>query len=216
VIAAAFLALNFYTYHFFATAAVLPQRDPLDDFPLQLGDWRCDTPQELTEAIIDNLGVTDYRICDYVRRAPWGHVNLYLGYHASQVRREGGGSGENSIHPPEHCIPGSGWDIIDRRAIELDLPGLPQRPAHVNRLIIAKGNSRQLVYYWYQSRGRVIAEGWKKIAGVFWDRAVRHRTDGSLVRFTIPVRNDDAEAAEADFREVANHVVPLLPVYIPN
>ena len=60
---------------------------------------------------------------------------------ARQVREEGGGSAENSIHPPAHCLPGSGWDLIHVETVELDLPGLPQNPAFVKRLLIAKGDA---------------------------------------------------------------------------
>ncbi len=55
----------------------------------------------------------------------------------------------------------------------------------MNRLVIAKGNQRQLTYYWYQSRGRVIAEDYMKMVHLFWDRATKSRTDGSLVRLTV-------------------------------
>jgi EpsI family protein len=131
------------------------------------------------------------------------------------VREQGGGSDENSIHPPAHCLPGSGWDIIALETVDVDLPGLPQ-PTRVRRLQIAKGNARQLVYYWYQSNGRVIAEDWKKIVYVGLDRALRGRTDGALVRFTMPIVAGDEAAAEAAFRELAPRVVAELPAYVPN
>ena len=99
----------------------------------------------------------------------------------------------------------------------LEMPGLPGGSASVNRLIIAKGDLRQLVYYWYQSRGRVIARDWQKILYVGWDRAMRGRTDGSLVRFSIQIgRKSGDEAAEKAFRALAPQVVALLPDYVPN
>ena len=138
-----------------------------------------------------------------------------VGYHATQIREEGGGSGENSIHPPAHCLPGSGWDIIDSRSVPLDLPGLPQQGATVKRLVIARGEARQLVYYWYQSQGRVISEDWKKILYVGYDRATRGRTDGSLVRFTVPIVRDDEARADRAFEDFARQLVPRLHPYIP-
>jgi EpsI family protein len=83
------------------------------------------------------------------------------------------------------------------------------------RLLIAKGEARQLVYYWYQSRGRVITEDWQKILYVGWDRATRGRTDGSLVRFTISMPRNGEEAAEAAFRDFAPGVLAILPRYVP-
>jgi EpsI family protein len=214
-VALAFLALNFYTYHYFARKPVIPHHESFASFPLELGDWRCKEKQVIEKEVLQNLGATDYLICDYYR-ADSMLVQIYVGYHATQIREEGGGSGENSIHPPAHCLPGSGWDIIDSRTVPLDLPGLPQQAATGKRLVIARGNARQLVYYWYQSQGRVISEDWQKILYVGFDRATRRRTDGSLVRFTIPILRDDEKGAERAFESFARQALPILANYIPN
>ena len=211
-----FISINFYTYNYMASEAVFPPREHFESFPTQFGAWTCAKQQEMTPEVERNLGVTDYLICNYVRHEQGDMVGVYVGYHESQVRDEGGGAGENSIHPPAHCLPGSGWDIIDSRTVPLDMEGLPGRPQDVNRLIIAKGEARQLVYYWYQSRGRVIAQDPMKILYVFLDRATSGRTDGSLVRFTIPIRRDNEEQADAAFRELASELLPWLPAYVPN
>ncbi len=215
-VAIAFLALNFYTYHFLATQAVIPERRHFKAFPLSLDGWSCAAPGLMGKEIEANLGVTDYLLCDFVRENPPGFANVYLGYHERQVREEGGGSGENSIHPPAHCLPGSGWDLIQVETVSLDLPGLPQRPASVKRLLIAKGDARQLVYYWYQQQGRVISEDWQKILYVGLGRALHGRTDGTLVRFTIPVLRDGEEAAEAEFRDLAPRLVAQFPGFLPD
>jgi EpsI family protein len=211
-----FLALNVYIYHYMAREAVIPPRETFDSFPLQIEDWRCAKNEPLDPAVKANLGATDTLICDYERSGgPW--IGVYVGYHATQVREEGGGGGENSIHPPAHCLPGSGWDIIDSRTVPIDLPGLPQPDGTAKRLIIAKGNERQLVYYWYQMGGRVVSEDWQKIVYVGYDRATRGRTDGALVRFTIPFgRRDDGDVIDAQLREFASRVVPLLPRFVPS
>jgi EpsI family protein len=214
-VALGFLGLNFYIYHFLASGAVIPERRTFDEFPLELGAWACAEPERMTPEIEANLGVTDYLICNFERRDPRDLVSLYVGYHATQVREEGGGAAENSIHPPAHCLPGSGWDVISARTVLLEVPGLPQSPAPVKRLVIAKGDHRSIVYYWYQSRGRIIAEDWKKILYMGFDRATQRRTDGSLVRFTIPLLRGDEERADTAFRELAPRVLERLPEFVP-
>lgn len=210
------LGLDFYTYYYLATADVAPERTTLAEFPLELEDWRCANREKMSEEIEENLGVTDYLACNYQRASTGAVVGVYIGYHASQVRREGGGSSENIIHPPAHCLPGSGWDIIESERVEFDVPGLPGGPSPVNRLVVARGDERDLVYYWYQERGRVIAHDWRKIVDLFWDRATRSRTDGALVRFSAPLtRGDDGRGDEA-LRSLAAQVVPRLPAYVPN
>jgi EpsI family protein len=216
LVALAFLALNFYVYHFMAHAAEIPPREAFESFPMSLGDWRCHEKQSISADILKNLGATDYLVCDFYRGVtPPEVVGLYVGYHEAQVREEGGGSGVRTIHPPAHCLPGSGWDIIDNRTVSLEIAGLPQEHPNAKRLVVAKGEGRQLVYYWYQSRGRVIAEDWQKILYVGWDRATRGRTDGSLIRFTVPIHRGDEETAEAAFLDLAPHVLALLPRYVP-
>lgn len=211
--ALAFLLLNFYTYHYLARQAVIPQRTTFAEFPLQLGDWTCDQRGSVSEDVQAELGATDMLICGFHR--PGEFIDLYVGYHASQVREQGGGSGENSIHPPAHCLPGSGWDIIDDRTVPLDFEALRSRHPTAKRLVVARGTDRQLVYYWYQSRGRVISQDWQKIIFVGWDRAIRGRTDGSLVRFTVPIIRGDEERAERTFRDFAPRVLGLLDAYVP-
>lgn len=216
-VALGFLALNAYIYHWMARDSVIPPRESFEAFPLELDDWTCPERQMLEGKVLRNLGAKDYLICDFRRDHPAEVVSLYIGYHETQIREEGGGAGENSIHPPAHCLPGSGWDIVDNQTVPLEVAGLPVEHATAKRLIIAKGELRELVYYWYQSRGRVISQDWQKIVFVGWDRAVRGRTDGSLVRFTIPIRRRGGEErAEEAFHSLAPKVLALMPSYVPN
>ena len=215
LVAVAFVVLNFYTYNYMASNPFYPERKSFDTFPLELDEWACYEPQEISDEIKNNLGVTDYLSCRFSRPQDRVGVEVYIGYHASQVREEGGGSSENAIHPPAHCLPGSGWDIIDNQTVPISALGMPQQDASVKRLVIAKGNARQLVYYWYQSRGRVISEDWQKIFYVGLDRALEGRTDGSLIRFTVPIIGNDDAAAEATFQDLAPRILTLLADYVP-
>ena len=217
LVACAFLALNFYVYHFLAHAAEIPHRDSFESFPMSLGDWRCYEKEAIPANVLKNLGAADYLVCKFYRDTePPEVIGLYIGYHEAQTREDGGGGSDvSAIHPPAHCLPGAGWDIIDSRTVPLGFPGLPQERPSAKRLVVAKGEARQLVYYWYHSRGRVIAEDWQKILYVGWDRATRGRTDGSLIRFSVPIRRGDEEAAEAAFLDLAPRVLAPLPRYVP-
>jgi len=210
VVALVFIGLNLYVYRYYASEDYVPPRERFQSFPLEIGDWRCPERLDMGDDVIRNLGVTDYLLCDYRNQESGELANVYVGYHASQTRRAGGK--ETLIHPPEHCLPGSGWDIID-----IDIVPLQWAPGgEAKRVVIAKGNLRSLVYFWYQSRGRVIARNHEKVLYMFLDRATRRRTDGSLVRFTVPMQRGDEEAAEQTFRELASRIVPRLDDYVPN
>ncbi len=212
-VAFAFLALNFYTYHYLARNPVIPPRAVFADFPMELGAWSCPEQGTVDQEVWEGLGATDLFLCHYDAEGT-RTVSVYVGYHATQIREEGGGASENSIHPPAHCLPGAGWDIIQNETVPLEIAGLPAN-GQAKRLIVAKGEARQLVYYWYQSRGRVVAEDWQKILYVGWDRATRGRTDGSLVRFMVPIVQGDVDRAEKEFRQLSELVIPELGPYVP-
>ena len=215
LIALSALGLNSYVFYFMGSTEQLPPRRSFAEFPRSLGEWRCPERELMEKRFERRLGVTDYWICEYRREqeSDLGIVGVYLGYHQRQVREGAKSFAESSIHPPKHCLPGSGWNIIHADVAPLEVAGLA--PGEVNRLVIAKGASRQLVYYWYQERGRVIASDYFKILYLFWDRATRSRSDGSLVRFTIPIGREGEERADAEFRSLASELLPLLPEFIP-
>lgn len=219
IVALVYLGLTFYVYNYLATNEVIPEHRDFASFPSDIESWHCSEQGGMDEATLRNLGATDYLICSYRSdRGPGETVHTYVGFHETQVRKEGGGAGENSIHPPEHCIPGSGWDVIDSRIVSLDLPGLPDGRLggrEAKRFVIAKGNARQLVYFWYQSRGRVVARNHEVILFRVWDRAVHQRTDGALVRLTVPIVNGDEAAAERVLLDFASEFAPILPEYLP-
>ena len=179
-------------------------------------DWSCAEREFITDPeVVDVLGAKDTFLCTYQRAGTSWPVSVYVGYHDTQVRKAGGGLSRSAIHTPKHCLPGAGWDVIGSETVRPGLSGLPA-DAEVNRLVIAKGDLRQIVYYWYHSRGHVIADDYQKISHLFWDRATRSRTDGALVRLTVPVKRGHEEPAEESLREVADHVVAQLPRYVPD
>jgi EpsI family protein len=86
----------------------------------------------------------------------------------------------------------------------------------VNRPRFELGNHRQLVYYWFQQRGRVIDNEFA-VQYLFWDALTRHRTDRAMVRFLTPIPST-ADEADADRRltDVASRIAPELPRYVPH
>ena len=211
LVAFVILGLNTYVFWYLGNEEVTPPREEFISFPDELDGWRCQNRERIDDATMANLRVTDYISCTFVNASQKAATHLYIGYHERQTRdRESGVAAV--IHPPEHCLPGSGWDVIDSRIVPIDVG----TGGEAKRFVIARGNQRSLVYFWYHSRGHVIARNHHKIIWMFLDRARYGRTDGSLVRFTIPINFGDVEAAEASFAEFANAVTPLLDEYVPN
>jgi len=194
-----------------AKAEPTPIRQPLSQLPFVVGTWQGRAEQEFSKEILAVLRVDDYTIRSYARQA--AGVGLYVGYHATQ--RQGA-----SIHSPLNCLPGSGWIPVEQRHLTLTVrmsPDGPSRAVEVNRVVIEKGVDRQLVLYWYQSHGRVVAsEYWGKIYSVV-DAIRSNRTDAALVRVIAPIRGGDGSVkkAEDDAADFARTLFPLLSDYLP-
>jgi exosortase D (VPLPA-CTERM-specific) len=189
-----------------------PARLAFAQFPMQIGDWRGIQEPALDPDILKVLGVDDYLTRAYFSPERAG-VGLYIGYYGSQ--RQG-----DTMHSPLNCLPGSGWEPLSRTSLPVavanDSPGGAGSPILINRYVIQKGLDRQLVLYWYQSHGRVVAnEYWGKLF-LIHDAVRLNRTDGSLVRVIVPVggENGETRAEELAVRFV-KALFPVLGSYLP-
>jgi exosortase D (VPLPA-CTERM-specific) len=187
---------------------VIPQRRIFAEFPLKIGDWK-GTTGTLEENILQSLKTEDYIISDYVNEDGKA-VNFYVAYYADQAAG-------SAAHSPRACIPGGGW-LIKKLAVKtLDGIEFEGRSLKVNRLLIKRGDYTQVVYYWFQQRGRDLTNEWLVKWFLFWDAMTRNRTDGALVRLTGFV-NPGEDPADVDRRlmKFAKAVNPYLSEYIPD
>jgi EpsI family protein len=187
---------------------IIPQRVSFDEFPENIGGWE-GKKGSLETIIIDALKFDDYFIGDYVNKEG-ETVNFYVAYYGSQKAGE-------SAHSPRSCIPGGGWLIKSHDKANLDLFYDGSVTLPVNRLLIQKGDYKQLVYYWFDQRGRAITNEYLVKWYLFWDSLTKNRSDGSLVRLTAFVAPGE-DLAEADRRltSFAKDVSGILTDYIPD
>jgi EpsI family protein len=184
-----------------------PARNSLTQFPTALGEWR-GSRERLDSIYLDTLKLDDYIMANY-RASSGAPVNFYVAYYDSQ--RKG-----HSVHSPRSCIPGGGWVITNFS--QTTLPGgSPGVNVPVNRAVVELGRHKQIVYYWFQQRGRVITNEYLVKWFIFWDALTRNRTDGALVRFTAPLPPGATEAdVDAQIARFANVALPTLSPYIPD
>jgi exosortase D (VPLPA-CTERM-specific) len=191
-----------------AASQAAPARKPLRDFPMELEAWKGE-PERLEAPIVQALKLDDYVIAEYSEPQRGAPVNFYISYYAAQANG-------NSAHSPRACIPGDGWEISafgDHVLPEIRAGGAP---LHVNRAVIQKGERRQLVYYWFQQRGRFITNEYSAKLWIFWDALTRQRSDGAMVRLVARLRaGEPLEVADQQLARFAQAVFPTLPEYIP-
>jgi EpsI family protein len=187
--------------HSVDTAAIA--REPLAALPFRFSGWQGRTAAPFADDVVSALGVNDYvnRVYSAGSGAP---IGLYVGYYDSQ--RQG-----DAIHSPQNCLPGAGWRPISSGY--LDLPAA-SGTVQVNRYVIEKGLDRDVVLYWYQGRGRVVANEYRNKALLMWDAARLRHTNGGLVRIIAPMTGSVADASDRAAR-FATALLPYLEVHLP-
>lgn len=186
---------------------IIPQRKDFTTFPLAVNEWR-GKEDHLEQIYIDILRFDDYILRDY-SNDKGQTVNFYVAYYGSQRKGQ-------SAHSPRTCIPGGGWEITSLTQRTLNGINVAGHPLRVNRTVIQKGDVKELVYYWFQQRSRVITNEYLVKWYLFYDALTRNRTDGALVRLTAFVEpGQSLEEADARLSAFAQAVAPTLPAYIP-
>ena len=187
---------------------VPPQRTSFTEFPLTVAPWQ-GRVGKLETIYLDALKLSDYALIDYTNDKG-KLVNFYSAYYDSQRKGQ-------SAHSPKSCLPGGGWVMEQFGQVTLDGIGAAGSPLEVNRVVIAQGESRQLVYYWFQQRGRLITNEYLVKLYVFWDGLTKSRSDGALVRLVSPLKpGEELEQADALMGDFVGKIAGQLPRFIPD
>ncbi len=158
---------------------------PLLAFPTVLGQWH-----ETQEGVVDQETQDVLKADDILTRvygSPLGEASLFV---ACTSRRSGPGS--RRILRRIVCRV-QGWQQTESGSVDVDTSS---GPIHINRYLVAKGQNQSLVYYWYQSQGRVIADEFAAKFYLVADSIRKHRSDTSLVRIVVGVAPNDLDSSE--------------------
>jgi len=186
----------------------IPLKKNLDQFPLEVGEWSADRHLPMAQYFIDALDLSEYVIINYHNRDD-KKVNFYVAYYESQRKGE-------SIHSPATCLPGSGWSFDQSGTVKITGVSGNNETMDVNRAVMQLGRNRQLTYYWFPQRGRILTNAYQLKIYTFWDALTRQRTDGALVRLITEVCEDETlEDAEKRLQNFVRDVAPVLEEYIP-
>ena len=187
---------------------IIPDRKSFAEFPLKIEEWT-GKYDVLEQIYIDKLKLTDYALLSY-RKDGELPVNFYSAYYASQRK-------ESTTHSPRACLPGGGWRIESSNRVTLDDITISSIPLVVNRFVIEKQGVRQLVYYWFKQRDRIVNNEQMIKFYFFIDSIQKQRTDGALIRLTTIVP-EGGSMVDADKRLVdfASEISAIIPDYVPD
>ena len=191
-----------------------PEPDPIARenfalFPRSLATWQ-GTQFKLDADIERVLGADDYVNATYSAPDHQIPVNFFSAFYHKQTEGQG-------IHSPEVCLPVGGWEIFTFDTHQVSFPDTLYGTFEVNRAVIQKGLQKQLVYYWFEQRGRRMTNDFSAKMTVLYDGFTIGRSDGAMVRFVTPIGENETDAdAEARIEALMAEVLPRLPRFIPD
>lgn len=185
------------------------ERTPFAMFPRQLGAWQQHGPDERLEPRIAKiLAADDYRQATLTRDADTPVIGLFMAFYHDQS--------QGGVHSPEICLPSSGWEISRLERVDMADDLGVQGAFPLNRAVIQKGNSRMMVFYWFQQGERRVAWDMAAKFHLLVDGIRTGQTDGGIIRLTTPIAIDETEAAaEARLIELTKEVIAPLPRFMP-
>ncbi len=207
LIVLALLTATWYILQTTSEVAAIPIKKSLSLFPHQIADFHLSNSFQSSGEVIKMLGVDDYIQYNYIDESN-ARINLYVGFYKAV-----GVTG--SYHSPKNCLPGGGWgiDTIKKVVLQSGIEG--KNNSTVSVMLIRNGSEYQVVLYWYQNRGRIIAsEYWEKIYLVL-DALFKGRRDGTFVRIMTVAQDGDIKGAEERVKLFAEQVLPLLEEHLP-
>jgi EpsI family protein len=199
--------LTWYLLQSTSSVARVDIKKSLSSFPHTIGEYRLSNAFQSSAEVIELLGVDDYIQYNYVNDSG-ERINLYVGFYQA-VGVDGG------YHSPKNCIPGGGWGIdrIKEQPLNVGVEG--EKSSTISEMLIRHGENYQVVYYWFQNRGRIIAsEYWEKVYLVL-DAVLKGRRDGTFVRIMSTVPGENIELTQTKVKAFSEQVMPLLEDYLP-
>jgi EpsI family protein len=172
--------------------------------PLELGGWRgeeyffSDQTYQILKADVSILRRYTHRD----GKELW----FFISYFKSQ---EYGAQ----IHSPKHCLPGSGWKILSKEKIRINLD--TGTNLKVNKLLIAEKNSREMMYYWFQTRGGVITSELGLKLDLMFNSLRRKPTDAAFIRINLPLNQLSEREARVLFEDFLKTFGPKIKETLP-
>ena len=186
----------------------LPARTPFAAMAQEIGDWQRSVHLPFDRATEITLAADDYYNVNLTNGSDQPPVGLFMAWYADQSA--------DGVHSPEICLPGAGWEIAWLERTDIGAQIDVGRDFNINRAIIQKGETRMLVYYWFEQKGRKVAWDFAAKMWLIVDGVQTGRTDGGIVRLTTLIAREETDAqAESRLMDVLVALQDDVPRFIP-
>ncbi len=181
------------------------KRFPLfSSLPLQYADWN---GQEyfFSDETNQVLKADTYAFRKYTS-SEGKELWLFIAYFKSQKYG-------SQIHSPKNCLPGSGWKIMSRRKILIKTD--TGSDLKVNKLLISDKLSREVMYYWFQTRSRIITSELGLKLDLVLNSLKRAPTDAVLVRINLSLNQISEKEAQLVLEDFLKTFLPKIKEILP-
>lgn len=186
------------------TNITVPINKPFAFFPSSHAGWRMVYDGVFSEGVLAVLKPTDYLSRRYVDERG-NAVGLYVGYHS-------GGEGSGGIHSPRHCLPGSGWMVVESGKTTVPLEGGAR--LELVRSVYQKGEEKELFMYWFQVRDRALTDEYSLKLAEITGSVFQRRRDTSFIRISVPYTTEAVQASSRAERFIRDFY-PLIREHLP-
>ena len=200
------LAAQALLFYALPSTEYVPTMAPLESMQQDIGGWKMTSQSKPEQEIQDLLKADDALTRVFDRGGDT--LSLFVAFFRSQ--RAG-----VSPHSPRVCLPGSGWTATESSYIPVEVPGRAE-PITINRYVVSRGEARSIVFYWYQSPHRVVADEIAAKVYLVLDSLRYQRSDTSLVRIVVPVTDKGEPFADQAGLEFVKAAYPIVTAHLPN
>jgi EpsI family protein len=165
---------------------------PLEAIPTQLGQWQATSHETLGAEVLNVLKPTSY--LSRVYKGDDDSLGLFIAFYDRQTAG-------STLHAPQNCLPAGGWEVWQQGSYTIRQAS---GALTINRYSIRRTDDKLVVYYWYQSKERIVAS---EVAGKFYlvrDALFSGHTATALVRLTLP----DSPTSDQEAEDFATRVIP--------
>ncbi|MDP3938387.1 MAG: EpsI family protein [Deltaproteobacteria bacterium] len=191
-----------------ANAGILKYRNPeaqaapeLDALPARVGDWTSEGNLDMPQYVLDVLNPDAYVSRTYEDGEGNG-IYLFAQFH---------GTNRWGAHQPEVCFTSQGWSIEYQQLASTVEETLPGTDVTANRFLARKGQTTQVVlYWWFSSSNYQTASRTAQMLDSLKSQIIRGEGGGNgFIEVATTVTPGSEDEADERLRRFAADLVPL-------
>ncbi|MBF0235368.1 MAG: VPLPA-CTERM-specific exosortase XrtD [Desulfamplus sp.] len=180
----------------------------IESFPINFGEWR--GQRQLVEPEIIEASGAEESFSGYYVNDKNKIVSLYIGYRSSAFLEN-----RNFFHSPTVCLPASGWKTLEQSRYTLHEIPYYQTFDVTEMLVGGPMDSRQLVYFWFQTKDRVTHDKNINRFHLAMHAIKKDNTHDLFIRLMTSIEDDDAiQSSRQRLEDFAREMMPALEQFL--